>query len=86
MTSAWLRYLSQPAPWLTLVLLIIMFTNGPLSEAPSWMTVGGVVLGVVDWLLIYGRRMRIRQLWDEEAPTDAEGVLRALEKTSEWMR
>lgn len=37
MTSAWLRYLSQTAPWLTLVLLIIMFAflHQALAPVPS---------------------------------------------------
>ena len=37
MNPAWLRYLSQIAPWLTLVLVIIMFIflHGTLSPAPA---------------------------------------------------
>ena len=37
MNPAWLRYLSQTAPWLTLVLVIIMFIflHGTLSPAPA---------------------------------------------------
>ena len=37
MNPVWLRYLSQTAPWLTLVLLIVMFIflQGALAPAPS---------------------------------------------------
>ena len=37
MNPAWLRYLSQTAPWLTLVLLVVMFIflQGALAPVPS---------------------------------------------------
>ena len=37
MNPAWLRYLSQLAPWLTLIMLVVMFSflQGTLAPAPS---------------------------------------------------
>ena len=68
------------------VMVIVGITNGPLGEAPPALMLGGAALGFAGWLLIYGRRMKIRQLWGEEGPKDAESVLQALEKTDGLMK